>query len=233
MRGRIEAVLDWAKVREYRVGDNPARWRGHLSKLLPGKAKVRKVKHHAAMSYPSLPAFMAELRRHVGISARALELTILTAARTGETIGALWPEFDLSARIWIVPAERMKGGREHRVPLSDQAIIVLRSIPRERDGPGYVFPSVRVGQPLSNMAMLELLRGMRAGLTVHGFRSTFRDWAAAETNYAREVAEGALAHVVADKVEAAYRRGDLFEKRRRLMRDWSRFCWSKLEPLAS
>jgi integrase len=224
LRGRIEAVLDWATARHYRQGENPARWRGHLDKLLPAKTKVRKVRHHDAMPYVDIPAFMAELRRQDCISAHALEFTILTAARTGETVGATWDEIDLLTKVWTIPGERTKSGREHRVPLSDRAAELLGKVSREDKNP-FVFLGQRAGQGLSNMAMLQLLRGMKGdGLTVHGFRSTFRDWAAEETNFPREVAEAALAHVLRDKTEAAYRRGDALEKRRRLMQAWARHC---------
>jgi integrase len=226
VRGRIEAVLDWAKARGYREGENPARWRGHLDKLLPNRRKVRRVKNHPAMPYADLPVFMAELRNRTSVSARALEFTILTASRTGETIGARWLEIDLKTRTWTVPAARMKAGKEHRVPLSDPAVELLETLPREGE---YVFMGGRAGKPLSNMAMLELLRGMKSGscYVPHGFRSTFRDWAAESTGYPSEVVEAALAHAIQSKVEAAYRRGDLFEKRRRLMADWASFCASQ------
>jgi integrase len=217
LRGRIEAVLDWATVRGYRSGDNPARWRGHLNKLLPKRSAVRAVKHHPALPFPEMGEFMAELRNQEGTAARALEFTILTGARTNEVIGATPMEFDLREKVWIVPAERMKGKKEHRVPLSQQALTVLASMP---------LTGVRVFE-LSNMAMLELLKRMGCDdLTVHGFRSTFRDWAAERTNYPSEVVEAALAHVLSDKTEAAYRRGDLFEKRRRLMAEWARYCYA-------
>ncbi|MEI8397420.1 MAG: tyrosine-type recombinase/integrase [Rhodospirillaceae bacterium] len=223
VRGRIEAVLDWATVRGYRTGDNPALWRGRLSHLLPARTKVQKVEHHAALPYAETGAFMTKLRKRDAIAARALEFTILTAARTGEVIGATWGEIDLEAAVWIIPAERMKAGREHRVPLSERALDILRTMAEHRQG-DIVFPSTR-GNPLSNMGMAMLLRRMnRDDLTAHGFRSTFRDWAAERTAYPNEVVEMALAHAVGNKVEAAYRRGDLFEKRRRLMDDWSAFC---------
>lgn len=222
VRGRIESVLDWAAVRGYRSGDNPARWRGHLDKLLPPKAKVAKVRHQPAMPYAELPAFMAELRENASISAKALEFTILTAVRTGEAIYSRWSEIDLDGRLWIIPAERTKSGREHRVPLCDRALEILRSLPQEK-GCEFVFPNAN-GTALSNMAMLELLRGKRPGLTVHGFRSTFRDWAAEMTNFSREIAEAALGHVLGNKVEAAYQRGDLLDKRRRLMAAWESYC---------
>ena len=227
VRGRIESVLAWATVREYRRGDNPARWRGHLDKLLPAKGKVRRVEHHDAMPYDDVPAFMATLREMTSLSARALEFTILTAARTGETIGARWSEIDFRTEVWTVPGERTKSGREHRVPLSGRAVALLNSLPRE-EGNDHVFIGARKGKGLSNMAMLELLRGMDGnGLTVHGFRSSFRDWAGEQTNHPREVAEAALAHVVKDQTEAAYRRGDALEKRRKLMQAWAGYCARK------
>jgi integrase len=226
VRGRIEAILDSAKVRGLRLGENPARWRGHLDHLLPAKTKVRRVKHHAALPYADMPAFMAALRVQDGIAARALELTALTAARTGDTIGAAWDEVSLSEKVWTVPAERMKAGKEHRVPLSGRALAILGEAQRARlPESRYVFPGGKAGKPLSNMAMTELLRRMERGdITVHGFRSTFRDWAAERTNFPNDVVEMALAHAVGDKVEAAYRRGDLFEKRRRLMAEWAAYC---------
>jgi integrase len=228
LRGRIEAVLGWATVRQYRAGDNPARWRGHLDKLLPARAKVRAVNHHTALPYADLPGFMAELRDQHGVAARCLEFVILTAARTGEAIGAKWPEIDSAAKLWRVPAERMKAGREHVVPLSDRAIEILEAMPRTG---AFVFGGAREGRPLSNTAMLMAMRRMgRGDLTTHGFRSTFRDWAAERTAYPRDVAEMALAHTIGDKVEAAYRRGDLLAKRTRLMRDWGRYCTTPLAP---
>ena len=223
LRGRIERILDWATVQEYRRGDNPARWRGHLDALLPAKTKVRAVKHHPALPFVDLPAFMAELRKRDSISARALEFTILTATRTGEAIGARWDEIDLKAKVWAVPAERMKAGRPHRVPLSDRAVAILDELPR--DDSNFVFLGAKVGAPISNMAMLELLRGMNGnGYTVHGFRSAFSDWARERTGYPRDVIEMALAHAIKDKSEAAYRRGDALEKRRRLMAEWAHYC---------
>ena len=210
VRGRVEAVLDWAEARGYRQGENPARWK-RLQSLLPKKSKVRRVEHHAALPYPEIADFMNELRGRDGIAARALEFTVLTAARTGGTIGARWAEIDLQSRLWTIPAERMKAGKEHRVPLSEAAMAVLASLKREGDR---VFP-------VSNMAMNTLLRRMgRDDLTVHGFRSTFSDWCAEQTNTPSEVREMALAHAVGDKVEAAYRRGDLFQKRRKLAEVW-------------
>ncbi len=224
VRGRIEAVLNWATVREYRAGDNPARWRGHLQNALSRRPIAARVKHHDAAPCDALPELMAQLRANDCLSARALELTVLTSARTSEVIEARWCEFDLNAGLWTVPAERMKAGAEHRVPLSSRARDLLASLPRVSDS-AYVFPGARRGRPLSNMAMLELLRGMRGrGATVHGFRSTFRDWAAERTAYPSDVVELALAHTVRNKVEAAYRRGDLLEKRARLMAEWAVFC---------
>ena len=236
VRGRIECILDWATVRGYRKGDNPARWRGQLSHLLAAPSKVQKVEHHAALPYAEIGAFMAALRQRNAVAARALEFTILTAARTGEVIGATWGEIDLDGATWTVPAGRMKAEREHRVPLSEPALAILREMRaaalagsdgQEPQPDAPVFPSAR-GNPLSNMAMAMLLRRMERGdLTAHGFRSTFRDWAAERTAYPGEVVEMALAHTVGNKVEAAYRRGDLFDKRRRLMNDWSEFCGTK------
>jgi integrase len=223
LRGRIEAVLDWATARGYRQGENPARWRGHINKLLPARSRARAVQHHPALPYDELAAFMAMLRAEDGVAAKALEFLILTVGRTGEVIGAEWPEIDFKAKAWNVPGERMKSSRPHRVPLSAPAIAVVEAL-RGRDAK-IVFPGGKPKHPLSSMAMLALLERMgRDDLTVHGFRSTFRDWAAERTNYAREVAEMALAHAIGDKVEAAYRRGDLFEKRRRLMDEWGRYC---------
>ena len=224
LRGRIEAVLDWATVRGFRQGENPARWRGHLDKLLPARARVRKVKHHAALPYDELPTFMIGLRAQEGVAARALEFLILTAARTGEVIGARPDE--IKDKVWTVPAGRMKASKEHRVPLSESAFAVVETL-REEHGGAHLFPGGKRDKPLSNMAMLALLDRMgRSDLTAHGFRSTFRDWAAECTNYPNEVVEMALAHTISSKVEAAYRRGDLFEKRKSLMSDWATFCAS-------
>jgi integrase len=224
LRGRIEAVLDWATVRGYRKGDNPARWRGHLDKLLPARSKFQKVEHHPALPYDELADFVAMLRSQEGIAARALEFLILTATRTGEVIGARWDEVDLGEKIWVVPAARMKAGREHRVPLSGSAVAILEEMKKIRES-DFVFPGGKRGKPLSNMAMLAVLKRIgRSDLTNHGFRSSFRDWAGERTNFPREVAEMALAHTVGDKVEAAYRRGDLFQKRRQMMDGWARLC---------
>jgi integrase len=228
LRGRLESILDWARVRGYREGENPARWRGHLDKALPARSKVRKVKHHAALAYAELPRFLEKLREQEGTAARALEFTILTAARTGETIGAKWSEIDLLDKLWKIPANRMKAQKEHRVPLSPRALAILgemQSLNRVGDNEAFVFPGSKRGKPLSNMAFLMLLRRMgRDDLTAHGFRSTFRDWAAERTSFPAEVAEMALAHTVSDKTVAAYNRSDLFERRRRLMAQWATFC---------
>jgi integrase len=223
LRGRIESVLDWATARSYRTGDNPARWRGHLDKLLSSLSKESRVKHHPALPYDQIAAFMGALRKQDGTAALALEFTILTVARTNEAIGARPEEFDLDKALWIIPKSRMKAGREHRVPLSRRAVEIVRA--QLKLGGDYIFPGLKEGKPLSNMAMLALLKRMkRADLTVHGFRSTFRDWSAEQTAYPHEVCEMALAHVVGDKVEAAYRRGDLFDKRQRLASDWAKHC---------
>ncbi|MGE0052926.1 MAG: tyrosine-type recombinase/integrase [Hyphomicrobium sp.] len=224
VRGRIEVVLDWAKTRGAREGDNPARWRGHLANLLPKPSKIARVVHHAALPFTQMPAFMSALREAQGLTPRALEFVILTAARTSEALGARWSEFDLDKKIWTVPAERMKAGKEHRVPLSARALEVLQELKEVRRGE-FVFPGLKPGRPLSNMALLMLLRRLnRAEITVHGFRSTFRDWAAECTAVAGEVAEMALAHSVSSAVEAAYRRGNMLEKRRELMAAWARYC---------
>lgn len=224
VRGRIESVLDWARARHLRDGENPARWKGHLDKLLPARNKVAKVKHHAALPYAEVGGFIRDVRELDGNGARALEFGILTATRTGEVVGATWDEVDLIGAMWVVPAERMKAGKEHRVPLSHSTVEILKALPREEGNP-HVFIGDRKGRPLSNMALLMTLRRMRrSDLTVHGFRSTFRDWAAEQTAYPNEMLEMALAHTVSDKTEAAYRRGDMVDKRRRLMDDWGAFC---------
>ncbi len=228
LRGRIEAVLDWAAVRGYRKGDNPARWRGHLDKLLPRPSKAARVKHHPALPYAEIGKFMMELRKDAGVAARALEVTILTAARTNEIIQAEWSEIDLELKTWIVPAERMKSKQLHRVPLSNAAVTSLKAVQGRHAT--YVFPGHKRGSHLSNAAMMQVLKRLeRTGITVHGFRSTFRDWCAESTNYSGQVAEMALAHTLRDKTEAAYRRGDLFEKRARLMADWARYCGKPTE----
>ena len=228
LRGRIELVLDYATARGWRTGDNPARWRGHMDNLLPSRGKIARVEHHAALPWRQIGAFMADLAKQEGVGALALRFAILTAARTGEVIGARWSEIDMPAAVWRVPAGRMKAGREHRVPLSDAALDVLRQAAKlilKQDPAAFVFPGGKAGKPLSSMAMLMLLRRMERGdLTAHGFRSTFRDWCAEATNYPREIAEAALAHTLRDKTEAAYQRADLMDKRRRLMADWATFC---------
>jgi integrase len=229
LRGRIEVILDWAKVRGCRDGENPARWRGHLDKLLPSRAKVRRVEHHAALPYPELPAFMAALRRQDGMAARALEFAILTAARTGEVIGAPWNEIDMSERMWTIPVGRMKAGKEHRVPLCERALEILAHVKREEGAytgeQPPVFAGAKPGRPLSNMAMLMTLRRIgRGDLTAHGFRATFKTWAAERTSVQNEIVEAALAHTIGGRVEQAYMRGDMLEKRRRLMDQWATFC---------
>jgi integrase len=224
LRGRIEAVLDWATVREYRSGDNPARWRGHLEHVLPRQSAVRKVEHHPALPYADVPAFIANLKTHkASVAASALLFGILTASRSNEVVGARWSEIDLKQRVWTVPAERMKGSRQHRVPLSDAAVALLRDLPRE-DGNGFVFIGARPGAALSAKALGRLLARMKVDAVPHGFRSSFRTWAAEQTNFPREVAEQALAHAISDKVEASYKRTTLLDKRRQLMTQWSKFC---------
>lgn len=219
LRGRIENVLDWAKVRGYRAQvENPARWRGHLDHLLPARSKMRKVEHHPALPYAELPSFMAALREQQGIAARALEFLILTAARKGEVIGMRWSEIDLAEKVWMVPAQRMKSGREHRVPLSARALVILQEMQslRPGDADAYVFT-------IKKKSMLDLLHTLRPGLTVHGFRATFKTWASDRSSIQREIVEVALAHTIGSKAEQAYQRGDLFEKRRRLMQQWAAF----------
>ena len=228
VRNRIERVLDAAKTAGDRQAENCARWRGHLANILPRRSKIAPVAHHPALDWREVGAFVAELRQKVSMGALALEFTILTAARVGETLGARWEEIDLAERVWSVPGERMKAGKPHRVPLSEAALAVLRTAGKYRRGDDaheLVFPGASEGRPLSGMTMTMMLRRMgRGDLTVHGFRSSFRDWAAERTRYANQVVEMALAHSIGNQVEAAYRRGDLFEKRRRLMDDWAQFC---------
>jgi integrase len=221
LRGRIESVLDWATARGLRDGLNPARWRGHLDKLLAKPSKVNNREHHAALPVGDVGAFMLKLRAAEGMGARALEFTILTAARSGEVRGATWAEIDAAEKVWVVPGARMKAGKEHRVPLSAEALALLKGLTK-MPGTDLVFPAPRGGQ-LSDMTLAAVLRRMGVPAVPHGFRSTFRDWASERTNYPRDVAEMALAHAIGDKVEAAYRRGDLFEKRRLLMADWAKF----------
>jgi integrase len=226
VRGRVENILDWAKARHFREGDNPARWKGHMENLLPAKSKVRKVRHQPALPFQDLPAFMGELREMNSISARALEFTILTIARTGATTGGLWQEIDLVNPIWTLPGSRAGTKlrqEEHRVPLPKRAVEILRGLPRE-SGNDHIFIGAKKGSGLSNMAMLELLQGRYPNLTVHGFRSTFKDWVSETTNFPDIVSEMALAHVIKDEVQAAYRRGELLEKRRKLMDAWAQYC---------
>lgn len=229
VQGRMENIFDWCAARKYRDTGNPARWRGHLDHLLPKPGKVKRPVHHPAMPWPALPAFMVELDQAPSISSSALKWLIFTATRTNETLGARWEEIDLDAAVWNVPAIRMKAGRDHRVPLTQPCLDILKALPRMGGNP-YVFPGARAGRPLSNMALLQLMRGMGHGLggnrseaVPHGFRSTFRDWCGEATSYPREIAEAALAHVNPNKVEAAYARSDLFLKRRKLMEEWAAF----------
>jgi integrase len=232
VRGRIEAVLGWATTSGFRSGDNPARWRGHLENLLPRPSKAKAAarrengrgEHLAALPYAELGGFMAALREQKGIAARALEFAVLTVARRGEVLGAKWSEIDLGERLWVIPAGRMKAEKEHRIPLADRALAIVEAMAAIRSSE-FVFPGAKTGQALGNIAMLLQLRRMGRGeFTVHGFRSSFSDWCAERTAFPAEVREMALAHAVGDKVEAAYRRGDLFQKRRQLAEAWARFC---------
>ena len=230
LRGRIESILAWATVRGYRAGLNPARWKGHLDHLLPKPSRLRKTNHHAALPYAEAAAFMQSLLRQEGAAAQALRLVILTASRTNEVIAARKSEFDLPAKIWTIPAERMKAGREHRVPLSPAAVALVKPLV-DTGASAFLFPATKENQHLSNMAMLQLLKRMkREDLTVHGFRSTFKDWARETTDYAREVSEAALAHIIGDQTEAAYARGDLFTKRASLMQDWADYLLVSSAP---
>lgn len=223
LRGRIERVLDYAKVRGWRSGENPARWRGHLDHVLPKRAKLTRG-HHAAMPFEEVPAFVAKVREIETLGAMALEFTILTASRTSEVLKAEWKEFDLDKAVWTIPAVRMKAGREHRIPLSARAVAILRNLAEVRLS-DFVFPGMKANQPVSGMVMTMVLRRMElTDITVHGFRSAFRDWTAECTEFPNEVCEAALAHVINNKAEAAYRRGDLFEKRRKLMDEWGAHC---------
>lgn len=235
LRGRIENVLDAAKARGHRSGENPARWRGHLDQLLPKRQRLSRG-HHKALAYEALPLFLADLRGRDSVAALALEFLILTAARSGEVLGAQADEIDLEKGVWTIPAERMKAGREHRVPLSLRAIDIVEAM-QALGRPPYLFPGPKPKAPLSSMAMAMLLRRMKSDITVHGFRSTFRDWASETTSFPHEVCEMALAHTIANKAEAAYRRGDLFDKRRNLMDAWAMYCASsgkgKVIPLRS
>jgi integrase len=226
LRGRIEAVLDAAKAQGHRSGENPAAWRGHLSHLLPKRGKLTRG-HHAAMAYRDVPAFIAQLREYKAIAAMALEFCILTATRSGEVYGARWSEIDMAAKVWTLPAARTKAAREHRVPLSARALAILEKLGDAKTS-DYVFPSPRGRKPLSHVSMAKVMHRLQIdGTTVHGFRSAFRDWAGNETHFPREVAEAALAHVIGDKAEQAYRRGDALEKRRTLMEAWGAFCEPK------
>jgi integrase len=223
VRGRIERVLDWAKVRGYRTGENPAQWRGHLDKLLPARRKVQKVKHHAAVAVDDLPAVYARLADLDSMTALALRFVILTAARAGEVTGARWSEIDMEAKVWTVPSDRIKAGKTHRVPLSREAMEILTRVRATATGP-FVFPGWAAGRPLSLTGMSKVLRVAGGGdATTHGMRSSFRDWASERTHYPGDVAEMALAHAIGDKTEAAYRRGSLLEKRRAMMEQWARF----------
>jgi integrase len=220
VRNRIASVLDYAAASKYRTGTNPARWEGHLEHLLATPDKIAKVQPHAALPYGELATFLAELRKVEGVVARALEFTILTAARSGEVIGARWDEVDFEARTWTIPAERMKAAREHRVPMSDRVVEILKALPRELNN-DHVFIGVKASTGISGIAMYRLLRRLRPDVTVHGFRSTFSTWAHETTSYPAHVIETCLAHTIGSAVERAYRRSDLFAKRLRLMVDWA------------
>ncbi|QFZ84075.1 DUF4102 domain-containing protein [Variovorax paradoxus] len=222
LRGRIESVLDWGTVRKYRTGDNPARWKGHLDKVLAAPMKIQKVQHHRAVPIDDMPAFTGDLSQREGMAARALEFAILTAARSGEVRGATWSELDVTAGIWTVPAERMKAGREHRVPLSKAAVKLLETLPQGAQS-DLVFPGSKDKKSLSDMSLTAVLRRMDVGAVPHGFRSTFRDWAGDRTTFPRDLAELALAHVIANKTEEAYRRSDAIERRREMMDAWAAF----------
>jgi integrase len=226
VRGRIEKVLDAAKAKGFRQGENPARWRGHLDHLLPRQSKLAR-RHHAAMPYERVAAFIGELRQRESVAAPALEFCILTAARTGEVLGARWSEIDLDKRVWTLPPDRMKAGREHRVPLSDRAMSILRKLQEAKSG-DFVFPGQVRNKPLSNVAMDMVIRRLKPeNVTVHGFRSSFRDWAGNVSSFPREIVETALAHVIGDKAEQAYRRSDALDKRRKLMEAWAAYCEPK------
>jgi integrase len=220
LRGRMESVLAWATVRGLRSGDNPAAWRNHLDQLLPARNKVQPVEHRPALPYTEVAAFMAELRQRDTTAARALELQILTASRPGEAAGAQWAELDLQGAVWTIPADRMKAGKEHRIPLAPAAVKLLKALPQVN---GNVFPGVK-NRPITTDAAMKLLKELRPGLTAHGFRSTFRDWAAETTSHPREVIEAAMAHRLKDAAEAAYQRGDLLRRREVLMKDWAGYC---------
>ena len=222
LRGRIESILDWAKTRQYRSGENPARWKGHLENLLVAPSQIQEVENHKAVPYKDIAQFMANLRTREGRAARALEFAILCASRSGEVRGALWSEINEEEAIWIIPAKRMKAGKEHRVPLSTAAVKLLKVLPRSESS-DLIFPGTK-NKPLSDMSLTAVMRRMEVDAVPHGFRSTFRDWAGDCTPYPRDVAEFALAHKLSDKVEASYRRSDALEKRRQMMEDWAGFC---------
>jgi len=222
LRGGIESVLAWAAVRGFKQGDNPARWTNHLEELLPSRREILPVEHFAALAFRDIPGLMAKLRERSGIAERALEFLILTASRSGEVLGARWDEIDLAERVWTIPAERMKGRREHRVPLCDRALAILGEMRLCRRNK-FVFPSER-RENLGESPMRELLKRLGYKATIHGMRSAFRDWAGEHTNFAREICEAALAHAIGNKVERAYRRGDALEKRRALTDAWANFC---------
>jgi len=223
VRQRIENILDWAKARNYRTGENPALWRGHLDKLLPKRSKVQKVQHFNAMPYADLPEYFRSLRKIDTLAAKALAFTILTATRSNEARGAKWNEINLQTGTWIIPDERMKADRPHRVPLTRDCMKILKEVEPFKTG-ALVFPGLRKGKSISDAALLKLLKQTHPALTVHGFRSSFRDWCAEMTNYPGALAEAALAHTIKDKTEAAYQRGDMFEKRRKLMDAWLDYC---------
>jgi integrase len=230
VRGRIESILSWAASRGYRpAGDNPARWKGHLENLLPRTGKIRRVAHHAALPYAEVADFVGELRQRDGVPVRALEFLVLTAARAGEVTGARWDEINLQDRSWTVPAERMKGGREHRVPLSDAAMAIVDQMAALRRG-DLLFPGSAPGRPINHGQMLKTVRNMGCNASVHGFRSSFRVWCAERTNFPREIAEIALAHQVGSAVEQAYARSDMFDKRRQLAEAWARYCGQPAAP---
>ena len=230
VRGRIERILDWATVQELRHGDNPARWKGHLDHLLPAPGKLKRVQHHKALPYQDMHDLTQELTSAEGISALGLRFLILTAARSGEVRLATWEEIDLINKTWTIPAERMKAGKEHVVPLCSQAVDILETMGRFREG-DLVFSGNKKDRPLSDMAFTQLLRRMgRTDITAHGFRSSFRDWAGETTAFPREVIEAALAHQLKDKTEAAYFRSNLLDKRRKLMNAWERHCYTKPTP---
>lgn len=233
VQGRIENILDFASAHGYRDPVNPARWRGHLDKLLAKPSRVQKVSHHPAMPYDQVAAFMSSIQFYNSLSSKALQFLILSATRTSEVLNAEWHEVDIAKATWQIPAERMKTNREHRVPLSEQAMNLLLSLPRVK-GNNHIFPGMKAGRPLSNMSLLQFMRGLGYGpsgekgnYVPHGFRSSFRDWTGEVTSYPRDVAEMALAHAIENKVEAAYRRGDLFEKRRAMMQEWADFTLAK------